>query len=174
MDSRPRLHTMKFKSRYSICIILLLVTLVAIGLTRVVSEFRNSRSEHAIAMNLQKHGARIQFVKHPIPGFPPLVIAVSLENRELLPSQLASMGRLSTLTSLSLNGSVLSDRCIDELRQFDRVNFLYLCDTNLTDKDLRRLAILPRIMAIHVSGTTVSSECAIEFMEQVGAFVYLE
>ena len=161
--------------RYSIRHVFILISLVALGLSPVAIELRKIRSDHAIAKSLQEQGVQILFERNRIPGFPSRVTAVSFENHEhdLLPSQLALVAQLNDLVSLNLNGTVMSDQCINELHQCNRVRFLYLSNTNLSDQGLRKLAILPNLTAVHVDGTNVSIECVQEFMSESHAFVYI-
>ena len=93
---------------------------------------------------------------------------LGLVNTGLTDAGLGSLKNLTMLGHLTLSGNPkITDKGMLTVKEFDRLQVLYLSNTSITDEGLMELKVLDGLRTLNVGGSKVTQEAAEKFADDM-------
>jgi hypothetical protein len=86
------------------------------------------------------------------------IVRLNVESSKVTDSSIESFSKMPRLQELDLSNCSVTDKGVASLRDHKTLRTLWLAGTSITDQSIAVLATLPRLEAIHVPSTNVSSD----------------
>jgi len=86
------------------------------------------------------------------------IVRLNVESSKVTDSSIESFSKMPRLQELDLSNCSVTDKGVASLRDHKTLRTLWLAGTSITDQSIAVLATLPRLEAIHVQSTNVSSD----------------